>query len=76
MLRRTEQLIKADTNAILRMTFDMPKRNIDDLFQELVDDGLVDIIKMDDTTYYAAKDGPSLYSIIQEKILADLLEDK
>lgn len=75
MLRRTEQLMRADANAILRTTFGMEQRDMNKFLDELVSEGLVEVVEKDGFKYYGAANGPSLYSVVQEKILEDLYRD-
>lgn len=75
MLRRTEQTTRSDASLILKRTFDMPQRDMNEFLKELADEGLVTISEKDGYTYFEATNGPSLYSVIQEKILEDLYKD-
>lgn len=76
MLRKTDKLIRADAVQILKEAIGMPRRDFNEFLDELVEEGLVEATELPDgLKAYSAKDGPSLYAIIQEKILEDLYKD-
>lgn len=71
-LKRTDLQIRNEAVAMVREILDAPP-TMEEFIDDLVQEGLVEYLERDGTRYYAAVDGPSLYRVVQDKILGDLL---
>lgn len=75
-IRKTDKLIESDAKAILMESVGAPKHDFNEFLDGLVEEGLVEVTELPNgLRAYSAKDGPSLYSVVQEKILEDLYNE-